>query len=299
MSESTAVKSKVFKEDLSVATGGSGAAETGTRTTSTGGTVTLTKLDASHIQFRSVSKNLNDLVDGGNDVNLGINNLTAAGTLTLSAQTTAGIMKNDASGVVSGGGSIVETDLPTGINAARIANGSISNTEFQYLNGVTSAIQTQISAIQTSRIIQVVNSQSGAVATGNTAMPQDDTIPQNTEGDEYITCTITPSSATNVLLIQVVLNVCATGQTLFSIALFQDSTANALTATAGFIGSVNNTPIACPLNYYMVAGTTSATTFKIRAGSSAGATLTVNGSDGGRWFGGVMNSSITISEIKV
>ena len=32
----------------------------------------------------------------------------------------------------------------TALNATSIADGSISNTEFQYLNGVTSNIQTQI-----------------------------------------------------------------------------------------------------------------------------------------------------------
>jgi len=35
-------------------------------------------------------------------------------------------------------------DLPTGIDAIKIADGSVSNTEFQYLNGVTSALQTQL-----------------------------------------------------------------------------------------------------------------------------------------------------------
>jgi hypothetical protein len=30
------------------------------------------------------------------------------------------------------------------INAANIANGTVSNTEFQYINGLTSAVQTQI-----------------------------------------------------------------------------------------------------------------------------------------------------------
>jgi hypothetical protein len=35
-------------------------------------------------------------------------------------------------------------DLPTGIDAANIGTGSVSNTEFGYLDGVTSAIQTQI-----------------------------------------------------------------------------------------------------------------------------------------------------------
>ena len=35
-------------------------------------------------------------------------------------------------------------DLPTGVDAAKLADGSVSNTEFQYLNGVTSAVQTQL-----------------------------------------------------------------------------------------------------------------------------------------------------------
>ena len=38
--------------------------------------------------------------------------------------------------------------IPTGISATKIADGSISNTEFQYLNGVSSSIQTQLDAKQ-------------------------------------------------------------------------------------------------------------------------------------------------------
>ena len=40
------------------------------------------------------------------------------------------------------------TTLSAGIDAAKIADASVSDTEFQYLNGVTSAIQTQINAKQ-------------------------------------------------------------------------------------------------------------------------------------------------------
>jgi hypothetical protein len=36
--------------------------------------------------------------------------------------------------------------IATGIDAAKLGDGSVSNTEFQYLNGVTSAIQTQLDA---------------------------------------------------------------------------------------------------------------------------------------------------------
>jgi len=149
LAESTVTKSKVFKEDLNLATGGTGAAEQGTRQTSTGGTVTLTKLDASHLKFRAVSASVDDLVDGGNDVDVGVNDLTAAGDVVLSAMTTAGFVKNDANGALTGGANIVDSadDLPPGIDASKLADGSVSNTEFQYLNGVTSAIQDQIDAI--------------------------------------------------------------------------------------------------------------------------------------------------------
>lgn len=50
----------------------------------------------------------------------------------------------DAKGLVTAGADLAASDLPTGIDAAKIANGNVSNTEFQYLDGVTSAIQTQI-----------------------------------------------------------------------------------------------------------------------------------------------------------
>ena len=41
-------------------------------------------------------------------------------------------------------GDTITISLSSGIDATKIADGSISNTEFQYLNGVTSAIQTQL-----------------------------------------------------------------------------------------------------------------------------------------------------------
>jgi len=54
----------------------------------------------------------------------------------------------DAKGLVTAGADIEATDLPSGIDATKIANGTISNTEFQYLNGVTDNIQTQFSGKQ-------------------------------------------------------------------------------------------------------------------------------------------------------
>lgn len=52
----------------------------------------------------------------------------------------------DADGLVTAGADLVAGDIPTGIDAANIASGNVSNTEFEYLDGVTSAIQTQLDA---------------------------------------------------------------------------------------------------------------------------------------------------------
>jgi hypothetical protein len=79
--------------------------------------------------------------------------------------------------------------------------------------------------------------------------------------------------------------------------LFQDSTANAIAAVSSWSGTANGT-ITIPLIYQMQAGTTSSTTFKIRAGGSTG-TVGVNGLAlaGTRIFGGTSYSGLSVVEI--
>jgi hypothetical protein len=143
-------------------------------------------------------------------------------------------------------------------------------------------------------LIKVVHQQSGAVSTVTAVIPLDDTIPQQSEGSEFLTATITPTNASNKLKITVVLNGAHSGTAAIVCALFQDSAANAL-ATA--IGAASTGSVNMSFVHYMTAGTTSATTFKARVGS--GSTFTVNGSGGNRRFGGTMATSITIEEISV
>jgi hypothetical protein len=54
----------------------------------------------------------------------------------------------DAKGLVTAGDILDAADMPTGINAANIGTGVVSSTEFGYLDGVTSAIQTQLDSKQ-------------------------------------------------------------------------------------------------------------------------------------------------------
>lgn len=146
-------------------------------------------------------------------------------------------------------------------------------------------------------IVQVKNVVTGATASGTTTIPIDDTIPQNTEGNEFMTLAITPTSATNKLKIDVciILSTTATAPWYMAAALFQDSTANAL-ACAVDVCNATDGSITMNFSYVMTAGTTSATTFKVRAGGNGAGTTRINGRAGARIYGGVLASSITITE---
>ena len=80
------------------------------------------------------------------------------------------------------------------------------------------------------------------------------------------------------------------------IQIFQDDTANALACSgisANAVGNNGHTPMS--LTHVMTSGTTSETTFKVRSGTNSGTTY-FNSRSGGREFGGVLTSSIVITE---
>lgn len=144
---------------------------------------------------------------------------------------------------------------------------------------------------------QIVQTETGAVATGTTVMPFDDTIPTSSEGDQFMSLAITPKSATSTLVIIItaaLANNVAT--TSISGALFQDATAAALAAGWIYTADASAGGILV-FTHKMTSGTASATTFKFRAGASSASTTTFNGSAAARLFGGVMASSIVILEI--
>jgi hypothetical protein len=145
--------------------------------------------------------------------------------------------------------------------------------------------------------IQMVSVETGAVATGTTVIPFDDTIPQITEGDQYMTLAITPKSATSKLVISVNAVLSNSVAAVVAGALFQDSTANALAATFGDLTAVGQSYMSLAFTHVMTSGTTSPTTFRFRAGLHVAGTTTFNGQGGNRKFGGVLASSIVIREV--
>lgn len=146
-------------------------------------------------------------------------------------------------------------------------------------------------------LTQQVHTSLASASTITATIPVDNTIPQNSEGTELITLAITPKSATNILEIEVVipLSVAVGGTGTVVAALFQDTTADGL-AVAQFLfintGQTENLRI----HHRMVAGTTSATTFKVRVGTTTG-TITINGAAGATLFGGISAVRMFIKEI--
>ena len=150
-------------------------------------------------------------------------------------------------------------------------------------------------------VLQKRRVQSAAVlAVGSTAVPLDDTIPQNTEGDSLNAAltdrTITARSALNIARITAAINFSAAGSVQTALTVFQDAGANAIAvaATQTVSGGANCN---LTLGYEAIVGTTSATTYKLRLGNSGGSATTLNGRAGARDFGGTYSSWFQVEEI--
>lgn len=147
--------------------------------------------------------------------------------------------------------------------------------------------------------VQSVRTSTGAVATGSGTIPEDDTVPAITDGDQYMTKAITPRSAANLHRVKTKVNGSnATANRAVVAALFYDAVTNTLGAASAY---PDNTVVSrlmwVEVTAVRLAGTQSAITYRTRAGSDAGATFTFNGTAGGRVFGGLMNSYLEIQEV--
>ncbi len=127
-------------------------------------------------------------------------------------------------------------------------------------------------------------------------IPFDDTLPQSGEGTQVFSTDITPTSKINYLEHEVNLFCGNNAASIIVIlALFQDAGANA-------IASAYSNSVIAPINSVMFArrqpGTTSATTYKVRMGDSAGGvTIYINGFTAARVFAGTLVSYHRINEI--
>jgi len=175
-----------------------------------------------------------------------------------------------------------------------------SGDTFTVPSGATLAVTgATVTGLSAGKVLQVVNTIDQTSASGTGILSWESTSAITTSmGTEFLTASITPNSATNRLVIQCNWNGTAAGGGTISIALFQDATTNALACVAG--GATGySPPYSISMLYEMAAGTTSATTFKIRAGANGASTTYMNNWSGGFAWGGTPVSTLQIWEIEV
>jgi hypothetical protein len=147
------------------------------------------------------------------------------------------------------------------------------------------------------KILQYVQTQVTANATTSTTIPHDDTIPQISEGGEFITLAITPTASDSTLVIEVTAHIVATSSNRIAIsAVFVDTTANALSGGCwkSFCPTVEDW-VPHTIRIALSAASTSARTYKFRAGASVGG-CEMNSDDAGTDFGGNIASYMSITE---
>lgn len=190
------------------------------------------------------------------------------------------------------------TGTPEGGVTANIGSLNTDTTNGLLYIKTTDSVNTGWKDVGVGKVLQMATAATSAYFAVTTVIPQDDTIPQNTEGDEIITVSITPKNSSNILYFVYSMGAQVSSNAAGTVALFQDATAGALAATmfAGLSSTVAQRTSAI-LTYSMTAGTTSSTTFKIRAGPDMGS-MGINGSVG-REFGGVAALRITVFEVQV
>lgn len=143
-------------------------------------------------------------------------------------------------------------------------------------------------------VIQVANYTTTAFATGSTFIPNDDSIPQITEGTQFLSLVFTPKKANSKLKIEVVTHTASGGTDRTIIGIFKDGGVNAICAfdtisTANSLYSFNNM-------FFTDAVSTATATFTVRIGATA-SSINLNGESGSRRLGGALSTSITITEI--
>jgi hypothetical protein len=190
------VSRKVGADDISFGTGSL------VYTDANGVTHTIAQVNISNLPFLT-DPNLNpdNLIDGSYVVNikpLDINaagDITGAGDLIMTPMNVAGFVKNTAAGLFSGGNALAAADLtagimPTGIDAAKLADGSVSNAEFQFINSLASNVQDQINGIIAGASTQpsfalLQNRQAQNTSGGTATTGAWNIIPLNTEQEDF------------------------------------------------------------------------------------------------------------------
>ena len=225
------------------------------------------------------------------DLTVGSSPITTSGTITLALNTVP---------VTKGG-----TDLTSATAYAVLCGGTTSTSAFQSIASVgtsghvltsngAGALPTFQASTGGGIVVQRVSTQTGAVQSGSGFYTINDSIPQITDGNLFLTLAITPQSAANILVVNVTACLENPGSSFVMGGIFNNLSSDCLSIATifGAAGIQND----FWLQHEMTAGTTSPITFYFRAGGNVSSLTTLNGTGGSRTFGGVNCTIMQITE---
>lgn len=129
-----------------------------------------------------------------------------------------------------------------------------------------------------------------------TVLPADDTIPQNTEGTEIFTITMTPRFANSKIVVTISGLLNETTGAIISVALFKDSDADAIRAGAVYDVAAGTANAGLHITFVVDATDVAERTYRVRIGPSAG-TLNWLGNGTGFDFGDTTQGVMKVEEI--
>jgi hypothetical protein len=143
--------------------------------------------------------------------------------------------------------------------------------------------------------LQSLLTATGANASGSALIPLDDTIPQISEGTQFMSCAITPQNAISMLEVscRAVITMADTNRTVTG-ALFLLGQNNAIAVSWGAFGSIG-------LAVRQFNNSLAARTYTFRAGKdlTGAGSMGFNGNPGLPFWGGTANSFIRVRELQL
>ena len=152
-----------------------------------------------------------------------------------------------------------------------------------------------VDLLATGKLLQNVFFATGTFAQGTGAIPFDNSIPQITEGTEFLNTDFTPKKNNSKLIIEVILQIAAIGNRRVVASLFKNTDSNAL-ASGWTMTQQNQFPNSISFSTEIDSQDTNLANFSVRMGSEIGDAVYLNG-DSSSKLGGTLISSISIKEI--
>lgn len=146
-------------------------------------------------------------------------------------------------------------------------------------------------------IVKTVYAESDALATMTAVIPVDDTAPQITEGTQILSAAITTSANYNKIQVRVSLHGSVNAASTITVAVFFQGFGLDAYHALGTTVPTANYAVNMNCEFTLSAGLAGTYTCYVRVGSNSG-TLTLNGANGVRRYGGKAKCSLVLEEIR-